>query len=314
MRPFHSPKVSVIIPVFNASRYLRECIDSVLSQSYRNIEIVVVNDGSTDDSFLIAQSYGDKIVLLNQPNQGAAAARNNGILHATGDYFQFLDADDVLDADKIKCQVDHLQMVGASAMDLAFGRWTILGKYVWQMPNNQTSIWHDYEEPKEILLDFSLNDCCMPHLSYLTSRQLIEEVGLWNKDLSLNDDGEFFARVIGASRHIHYCEDALSMYRSTPNSLSKRMSKRAAASQMNSVVKTAEIMAMIDSVRKDDAIKKFISASLCKLFPYYHKERKIGEAFLTAHYPSYQVQYPHLLWKERIYYVINCLKHYKELY
>ena len=93
----NSIKFSVIIPVYNVEKYLRQCIESVLSQDYDNYEIILINDGSTDHSFDICKNYkamDKKIVLLNQNNQGAAAARNNGIKHATGDYLMFLDSDD----------------------------------------------------------------------------------------------------------------------------------------------------------------------------------------------------------------------------
>lgn len=92
-----SIKFSVIIPVYNVENYLKQCIDSVLSQNYDNYEIVLINDGSTDHSFDICEYYkanDNRIVLLNQNNKGAAAARNNGIKHATGDYLLFLDSDD----------------------------------------------------------------------------------------------------------------------------------------------------------------------------------------------------------------------------
>jgi glycosyltransferase involved in cell wall biosynthesis len=93
-------KISVIIPVYNAAKYLKICLDSILQQTYDNLEVLLVNDGSTDDSLAIAFSYAEqeeRIVVIDQENQGASAARNQGLLHATGDYIGFVDADDWLE-------------------------------------------------------------------------------------------------------------------------------------------------------------------------------------------------------------------------
>lgn len=90
------PKVSVIIPCYNGARFLRQAIDSALTQSYPNVEVVVVDDGSTDDSGEIAHSYGDRIKVIEQPNSGLSAARNAGVKASSGDLIALLDADDVL--------------------------------------------------------------------------------------------------------------------------------------------------------------------------------------------------------------------------
>jgi len=91
-----APKVSVIIPCFNGAKYLRQAIDSALAQSYPHVEVVVVNDGSTDDSGSIARSYGDRILYVEQRNSGLSAARNAGVAASSGEYLTLLDADDVL--------------------------------------------------------------------------------------------------------------------------------------------------------------------------------------------------------------------------
>jgi len=100
--------VSVIIPCFNYGKYLREAITSVLDQSYGSVEVVVVNDGSTDDSLEVARSFGDSIRLIDQQNQGRSTARNVGIEAARGTFIKFLDADDKLDPRCIQLQVDRM--------------------------------------------------------------------------------------------------------------------------------------------------------------------------------------------------------------
>lgn len=89
-----SPLVSIIIPNYNAAAYIRKAVDSALQQHYPHIEVIVVDDGSTDDSPSILAEYGDKIRVIRQNNAGAAAARNSGLAVAQGEYIAFLDADD----------------------------------------------------------------------------------------------------------------------------------------------------------------------------------------------------------------------------
>lgn len=104
-------KVSVIIPVYNSSKYLKECLDSVINQTYKNIEIIIVNDKSTDDSLSIINSYKDKrIKLINlKENVGVSLARNKGVENSTGNYICFLDSDDYWNLNKIKKQIKFIK-------------------------------------------------------------------------------------------------------------------------------------------------------------------------------------------------------------
>ena len=90
------PKVSIIMPAYNASRYVFEAVSSVLNQSYRNFEIIVVDDGSVDETPEVLESFGERIRVIRQHNQGPSAARNNGLQVADGSYVLFLDSDDLL--------------------------------------------------------------------------------------------------------------------------------------------------------------------------------------------------------------------------
>jgi glycosyltransferase involved in cell wall biosynthesis len=101
----NQPLVSVIIPNYNYANYLREAVESVLSQTYKNIEIIVVDDGSKDKSAEVLQEFGDKITVIFQQNAGVSAARNNGVANSKGEYIAFLDADDVWLAEKIEKQI-----------------------------------------------------------------------------------------------------------------------------------------------------------------------------------------------------------------
>lgn len=99
-----NPLLSCIVPVFNGERYLAEALDSIIAQDYRPMEIIVVDDGSTDGTAEVAARYGDAVTYLSQPNAGPAAARNTGIKAAKGEFIAFLDADDLWVTDKLERQ------------------------------------------------------------------------------------------------------------------------------------------------------------------------------------------------------------------
>lgn len=93
------PKISVIVPVYNSEQYLNKCLDSIINQSYNNLEIIIVNDGSTDSSLHICQKYernDSRIIVINKPNEGVSMARNAGLKIATGEYIGFVDSDDTI--------------------------------------------------------------------------------------------------------------------------------------------------------------------------------------------------------------------------
>src|SRR5699024_7704751 len=107
-----SVKVSIIIPAYNVEDYIEQCIKSVIQQSYSNIEIIVINDGSTDGTRKIIEKYienNENLVLKNQDNQGQSAARNKGIELSKGEYIMFLDSDDYLSTNTVKNLVSNIE-------------------------------------------------------------------------------------------------------------------------------------------------------------------------------------------------------------
>ena len=94
------PKYSIVIPVYNVEKYLHQCLNSVINQTYKNLEIICINDGSKDNSLIILNEYlqkDNRIVIVNQKNSGVSSARNKGIRLSTGDFISFIDSDDYLD-------------------------------------------------------------------------------------------------------------------------------------------------------------------------------------------------------------------------
>ena len=127
------PLVSIVIPVYNGSNYLREAIDSALAQTYSNIEVIVVNDGSNDDgaTWKIAHSYGDKIRYFEKENGGVSTALNFGIANMRGKYFSWLSHDDLYYPNKIQVQIDALRKAGDMSK-IVYSNWASM-----PMPGNK---------------------------------------------------------------------------------------------------------------------------------------------------------------------------------
>ncbi len=228
-------KVSILIPVYNSEDFITETIQSVLDQSYTNIECIIVDDGSTDNSLSIAQQFtSDKVFVFTQQNKGASAARNKAFENSTGELIQYLDADDLLHPDKIKLQVEnyHKHQNPDILLSGTWGRFTL--------DKNQVQWEHqvlnkNYSQPFSWLID-SWNGLGMAQPGvWLTPRKLIEKAGPWHESLSLNDDGEFFCRVILQASSIIHVPDSQVYYRSNINtSLSQSRSEKALASELKS--------------------------------------------------------------------------------
>jgi len=229
-----SPRVSIIIPCRNGVRWLGETIESCLGQSWRNLQIIVVDNGSTDGSLDLAKRYEARaVIVLTCERAGASAARNVGLKHADGDLMQFLDADDLLDADKIRRQVERLAV--APAASVASGAWARFASNPSEAVFTPEAVWRDLA-PEDFLIASWLGGGMMANFAWLTPRAVIERAGPWNEALSVNDDGEFFCRVALASSGIAFCADARGYYRSAGMpTLSRRRDAEALASAFNAV-------------------------------------------------------------------------------
>ena len=228
------PRVSIIIPCRNGARWLGEAIESCLRQSWTNLQIIVVDNGSTDGSLDLAKRYEARpVTVLTCEREGASAARNVGLKHADGDLIQFLDADDLLDADKIHRQVERL--AAAPAASLASGAWARFARDPSEAVFTPEPVWRDFA-PEEFLIASWLGGGMMANFAWLTPRVVIERAGPWNETLSVNDDGEFFCRVALASSGIAFCADARGYYRSaSAPTLSSRRDGEALASAFSAV-------------------------------------------------------------------------------
>lgn len=244
-----APLVSVVMPAYNAQRWIGAAIRSVLAQEAVRLELIVVDDGSSDHTADIAQAFAAPHVhVVRQDNRGASAARNRGLALARGDYIQWLDADDMLAPGKIAAQLARAR--GLGRRDLLSGAFGEFHLVVERARFEPTALWGDHA-PVEFLLQKFAGNLWMNPAVWLVSRELTRRAGPWDERLSLDDDGEYFARVIAASRAVHFVPEARVFYRrATTGSLSRGVSERAAQSLVRSLcASVATLRGLEDSPR-----------------------------------------------------------------
>jgi glycosyltransferase involved in cell wall biosynthesis len=208
------PLVSILIPAYNAEKWVAETLQSAISQTWPNKEIILVDDGSTDRTLEVAEQFAPNgVIVLSKQNQGAAAARNHALRFSRGDYIQWLDADDLLSPDKIACQLKepHCARVLLSSPWAFFNYRTSRARFV------PTPLWENLS-PVEWLLRKMGQNLHMQTATWLTSRELAEAAGLWDTRLKSDDDGEYFCRVLLASNGTRFVPDARVFYRITQSS------------------------------------------------------------------------------------------------
>jgi glycosyltransferase involved in cell wall biosynthesis len=199
----------------------------------------VVDNGSTDRTLDVVHSFAAPSIRIYQcPKQNASAARNLGTAKSAGTYIQYLDADDVLSPSKIDLQLSRLK--GSEPRNMASGPWVRFERTLSERQIRPEGVWQDMDPQEFLILSWS-GGGMMPNFGWLTPRHLIEEAGPWNESLTLNDDGEFFTRVILESTGVLFCQDAIGYYRSTSSpSLSKARSRKAFLSGFSSADQSAK--------------------------------------------------------------------------
>ena len=227
------PLVSILIPGYNAEAWLAATLESAIAQTWPNKEIIVVDDGSKDNTLAVATRFESPIVkVITQENKGASAARNRALQVAQGHFIQYLDADDLLAPDKIERQ---LQLLKDSSDWIAAAEWSRFYKSPSEALFTSQPLWTDCS-PVEWLVCAWEGNWMMHPAAWLLPRQIVEKAGSWNETLSLNDDGEYFCRVVLASVGVKFCHGAKSFYRSgISNSLSGSQSRYALESAFNSL-------------------------------------------------------------------------------
>lgn len=200
------------MPCYNAEEYLNDTIQCLLTQDYKNIELIIVDDGSIDDSYSIAKAYEcDKVIVLRQANRGACVARNLAFEKSSGDYIMYMDADDLITRDQIASQMSIQNTIPDGF--ITFGRWARFYDTLSSAIVETGEIYHDYNFAADALADIWNGKGMMPIHSYIIPRSVIGNQR-FNSSLRVNQDGEFLCRILMRAKGLKYCPNGIAYYRS----------------------------------------------------------------------------------------------------
>ncbi|MFN0050095.1 MAG: glycosyltransferase family 2 protein [Cytophagales bacterium] len=269
------PLVSVIMPLYNAEKYVGEAIQSIIDQTYTNWELIIVNDGSTDNSLAIAKQYqSDKIKVFSQENKGASAARNYGYYQSCGDFVKFFDADDLISSNMLEQQVNKLVGHPNSIVSAQWGRF--YNNDISTFKLNIEECWKDMDSIDWICSSWRSSQPMLQPGIFLIPREIIEKAGAWDERLSLIDDFECLTRLILASQNIKFANEASLKYRSgVSNALSGQKSRKAVESAFLSISLGASTLLSM----KNNSLTRLCSANIWQGFVYefYHLQPDLGK-------------------------------------
>ena len=285
-----SPLVSIIVSCYNGEKYIAATLDSLLKQTYPNIEIIVVNDGSTDASESIIKSYSQSSVhYYFQKNKGQCAALNYGFTKSTGSLIKFYDADDILHPIAIEGQVKVLS--GLTDDCMSFIEWRRF--YDDTLPEAI-----DENDPHTIHKD------CTP-LEYITLREhppmyqcglwliprtLLLKTGLWDERLSLINDTEFFSRIMCHVKCLKFSDKGYTFYRTnaTETSLSKDLSSKGIKSAILSIDLTAKWLL---SIEDSERIKRIIVKAYVMILEWAFPQKMLLVKVVERRLKQYPAEY-----------------------
>lgn len=270
-------KISVIIPIYNSSQTLERTINSVINQTYKNLEIILVNDGSTDDSIKICKKYAEKdnrIIILNQENKGVGEARNHGIDVSTGDFISFVDSDDTMDENLYKELIATQIVTNADIVES--GAKVVLGKdnEIFPYEKNDKIIIYENHDYMKNYLNFSLN---VSVWGKIYKRELIGDIRFPN--LNINEDFVFLWEIV--KRTNLFCENLNVNYHYY---LDKEVSLSKAPFSSNNMIMISHIEDVVNDVNNispdlNKTAKNHYNACLLHtmILYYLYLKSKIGE-------------------------------------
>jgi len=224
-RPRILPNVSVVIPCWNAERWVSRAIQSVIDQAYPNLEIIVIDDGSTDRTFEVIQSFGDRILYETIPNGGGCAARNRGLERSSAEFVLFLDADDYVEGPLIEGLASTAQR---SELDLAVG--------VSESERDGTRVQrhaHSIESSRDDLLGFWLTGRYVQTAALIWRSEFLRSIGGWNVRVRRSQDIELVMRSILSGAKIAATNHGTAVWcdHSSPSRVGQNHSESALASE-----------------------------------------------------------------------------------
>ncbi|MCW8137916.1 MAG: glycosyltransferase [Planctomycetota bacterium] len=220
------PLVSILIPAFDAARWIQETLESALAQTWRSLEVIVVDDGSGDETAALVERYaGRGVRLIRQENRGPSAAQNAALRAASGDFIQYLDADDLLSPTKVELQLARL--TGAPGA-IASGEWGRFHGSPAAARFEPETVWRDLAATEWLVEACAGGRPMMQPGIWLLPRRVVERAGPWDERLTLINDMEYFARVLLAADEVRFVPGARLYYRSgNPASVGSRRTPEA---------------------------------------------------------------------------------------
>lgn len=270
-------KISVVIPVYNTQNYLNECIDSVLNQSFKDFEIICINDGSTDNSLSILSDYevsDERIKVISQQNRGLGASRNEGLKLAQGEYVLFLDSDDYLTPDALEKLYNQAY---ANDLDLILFK---IANFNYKTLKESHSDYFDMKFLKEIVNEDIFNwmivkdcifDISVTATSKLFKRSLISNIE-FPEDL-LFEDNLFFTKVIFNAKHVYFLDEYLYYRRIRPDSITNSYHSKFS----DCIIIYDEIIEYMKSIGKYDEFSNQIFDKKC--FDFFHRFKLVDDEY-----------------------------------
>lgn len=218
-------KVSIIIPIYNVERYLERCLDSIISQTHSNIEIICVNDGSTDSSGLILSKYKSKdnrIIIISTENGGLSRARNIGIKLATGEFFMFIDSDDYIEPNMVEKLVETIKTENSDVVKCTNFLEKQDGIIIKVEDNYIKNKLLTKEEIEKQIIANVINDEILSYVCVLIIRkEALFKTNLFNEKLKILEDKAFFIELILTIKNIYFLDVPLYHYMINEKSITK---------------------------------------------------------------------------------------------
>lgn len=287
------PLVSVLMPARNAEQWVAQALESVLGQTWRNLEIIVVDDGSTDATADVVAGFAKHGVrLLRQEGAGQSAAANAAFAASTGDLIKFFDADDVLGSDAIERQVSRLEGRDDCVASMEWARFRRDPSEARFVPE---PVWRDMNPADWLVAAWERAHPMMQCALWLIPRPVLLRAGLWDARLSLINDFEFIARVLVSAKKVRFTEGARLYYRSgVAGSLSGTRGRTAVESAFCSVdLGTRALLGLEDTPRTRRVSANILQSFIYETYPEYadlrdvaaDRVRALGGATLTPDGP-----------------------------
>ena len=258
-------KISIVVPVYNVSKYLDKCLSSILSQTYKNIEVLVINDGSTDDSpdVIAKYLYDKRLVYMEQANAGVSAARNKGIEAATGEFIGFVDSDDFIETEMYKRLLDAILTANA---DMSVCNYNLVyADEPWQhrysnMQNETADIWQD-------VYGYFSRYCARPKPNnYIWTRlykaEIIKNSNVRFENYKLADDTLFNFKLLPYIRKVSFISDGLYNYFQRKDSNVYTVAKKCNLAQ----VYADSFDSLVEHYKSDAAFEPFLECLSLQAF------------------------------------------------